>query len=195
MKKPKVISIIGRPGCGKGTQLGIIAKRGGFSVINTGEMLRKRAEKEDFIGKEIKKTLSKGGLIPTPLVFYLWMPKLIKYHEDKVKGVMFDGNPRKLYEARMLEEVMDMFGWKENFCACYIKISEEESYKRLKKRKRSDDKEKEIESRLQWFKDEVEPVIAYYRDKNVLVEVNGEQPVEKVDKELQEKINNFFAKK
>lgn len=123
MKKPKIISIIGRPGCGKGTQLKIIAKEEGFAVINTGEILRKRAEKKDFIGKEIKKTLARGGLIPTPLVFYLWMPRLISYHKKKVKGVMFDGNPRKLYEAYMLEEMMEMLGWKENYCACYIKIS------------------------------------------------------------------------
>ncbi len=195
MKKFKIISIIGRPGCGKGTQIGILKKRNGFSVINTGEMLRKRAEKEDFIGGKIKASLKRGGLIPTPLVFYLWMPRLIEFHKKQVKGVLFDGNPRKLYEAHMLDEVMDMFGWQNNFCACYIKVSEKEAQLRLGKRGRSDDNKEEIKERLRWFKKEVNPVINYYKKKGVLLEINGEQSVEEVDRELREKINDFFNKK
>ncbi len=189
---PKVISVLGRPGCGKGTQIEIIAKREGFSTVKTGEMLRERAEKEDFIGGKIKETLERGGLIPTPLVFHLWMPRLIEFYSSGKEGIIFDGNPRKLYEAYMLEEVLEMFGWRDNFCAFHLKISEEEAQRRLKERKRSDDKEEEIKERMAWFKEEVEPVISYYREKGVLIEIDGERTVEEVDKDIYKKLNNFF---
>ncbi len=194
-EKPKIISVIGRPGCGKGTQIELIAKREGFSTIDTGDMLRQRAKENDFIGKKIKETLERGGLIPTPLVFYLWMPKLIEFHKEGKKGIVFDGNPRKLYEAHMLDEVLEMFGWKDGFRAFYIKISEEEAYRRLEKRKRGDDKKEKIERRLAWFKEEVEPVVEYYREKGLLMEINGERSVEEVDKEIEEKLRVFIPDK
>ncbi len=185
----KILSIIGRPGSGKGTQVDILSKKTGFGIIRTGELLRQKAKEEDLIGKKIKQVFHHGGLIPTPIVFSLWMPKLEEFRKSEVKGVIFDGNPRKLYEAYMLQEVFDMFEWKE-FRACYIDISEKEAYFRLAKRKRkhySGDKE-----RLSWFKTEVAPVIDYYRKKGVLVEVNGEQSIEKVQEELCEKLSDFL---
>ncbi len=188
---PKIIFLIGRPGCGKGTQLDFLIEKSSFSYIKTGQELRKKSEEEDFLGNKIKETLLKGKLMPTPVVFLIWMPLLIDFHKKGVKGILFDGNPRKLYEAKMLEEVFDMFDWNE-VKACHIKISEEESYKRLAKRGRSDDSQKEIEERLNWFKEEVEPVIQYFKDKGNLVEVDGEQSIDGVKEEIEKKLGNFL---
>ena len=188
--QPKIIFFIGRPGSGKGTQIDFLAKKTGFEVIKTGELLRKRAEEEDFISKKITETLSKGGLIPTPLVFLLWMPRLIKFREKGVEGVIFDGNPRKLYEAYMLEELFEMFEWKDVY-TLHLKISEEEAYKRLAKRGRSDDNKEDIKERLTWFREEVEPVIDYYKEKNFLIEIDGEQSVEEVKKAIEDKIGDL----
>lgn len=191
---PKILFLIGRPGCGKGTQLDFLIEKTGFDFIKTGAELRKRAKKDDFLGGKIRETLSKGKLIPTPLVFLIWMPLLIEFHKKKVEGIIFDGNPRKLYEARMLEEVFEMFDWRE-VKVCHIKISEKEAHERLIKRGRSDDVKKEIEERLGWFKEEVEPVIEYFSKKNAVVEINGEQSVEEVRREMEEKLQSFLEKK
>lgn len=181
----KVVSLIGRPGCGKGTQIEKILKVTNWEPIKTGKLLRKRAKKGDFIGNKVEETLSQGGLIPTPLVFNIWMPKLIEVRQsEEVDGVIFDGNPRKLYEAKMLTEVFKMFEWEEVFTPIYLDISEEESRKRLKKRGRSDDNEEEIERRLSWFESDVVPVLDYYKEKGILVEMNGEQTIEGVKKDL-----------
>ncbi len=190
---PKIIFLIGRPGCGKGTQLDFLIKETGFEFIKTGAELRKRAKNEDAIGRRINEALSSGKLIPTPLVFMIWMPLLIDFHEREVEGVVFDGNPRKLYEAKMLEEVFEMFEWDE-IVACHIHISEEEAYERLKKRGRSDDTGEDIKERLSWFKDEVEPVIEHFRERGSLVEVNGENSVEGVWEELRAKLKPFLEK-
>lgn len=181
----KVVSLIGRPGCGKGTQIEKILRVTNWEPIQTGKLLRKRAKKDDFIGKKIKETLSKGGLIPTPLVFNIWMPKLIEIRQSKNSdGVIFDGNPRKLYEAKMLTEVFQMFNWGSVFTPIHLKISEEESKKRLKKRGRYDDNEREIERRLGWFQSDVIPVLDYYKEKGILVEANGEQKINEVTESL-----------
>jgi adenylate kinase len=188
----KVIFLMGRPGCGKGTQLKYLIEKTGFKVIKTGELLREKAKEDSALGRKTKEVLLEGKLMPTPLVFMLWMPLLAEFHEQEdVKGIVFDGNPRKFYEAKMLEEVFEMFGWDE-IKTCYIKISEEESYERLRKRKRMDDTDDEIKERLSWFKDEVEPVIDYFKEKGILVEVNGEQSVEDVWKEIEEKLGDFI---
>ncbi len=185
----KILPIIGCPGAGKGTQVDLLSEKIEFDVIRTGELLREKAKKNDFIGKKIQQTLNQGGLIPTPIVFSLWMPKLEELSKSNAKGVIFDGNPRKLYEAYMLEEVFEMFSW-HDFRACYINISKEEALSRLEKRKRHDDSD--ARERLSWFETEVIPVIDYYREKGALIEINGEQSIEMVQRELYEKLNDFL---
>lgn len=184
---------MGRPGCGKGTQVKFLKKKTGFEVIKTGELLRKKAQENDFISKKITETLSKGKLIPTPLVFLLWMPKLMSFREKGVRGIIFDGSPRKLYEAYMLEELFEMFEW-DDVCAIHIKIDEDEARERLLKRGRSDDNEDDIEERLEWFKDEVGLVIDYYSSKNILLEINGEQTIRKVEEDISQGLGNIGNK-
>jgi len=188
MQKPlNVFFLIGRPGSGKGTQLSFLKEMTGFDVVKTGNLLRERAREKDIIGKKIKEVLSEGKLIPTPIVFSLWMPLIIDYFGKNTRGLIFDGNPRKLYEAHMLEELFSMLDFKEPI-ALYVKISEEEARKRLLKRGREDDREEDIRERLRWFKEEVMPVVDYYAKKDKLIEINGEQSPEAVWKETEEKI-------
>jgi adenylate kinase family enzyme len=187
----KVIFLIGRPGCGKGTQLKFLKERTGFSVVNTGELLREKAKDNDIIGKKVSGVLKKGGLIPTPVVFSLWMPYVIECYNKKDEGLIFDGNPRKLYEARMLEELFLMFEI-DSPIVIYIKISEEEARLRLERRGREDDNKEDIDERLRWFKEEVEPVLDYYSKKNKLIKINGEQSIEDVSKEIEEKTKGLL---
>ncbi len=187
----KIVSLIGRSGCGKGTQLEKLVEKTGWEPIYTGKLIRKRSENEDFIGKKLKEVTEQGGIVPTPLVFNIWMPKLTDVRRGKIdtSGIVFDGNPRKLYEAKMLEEVFDMFEWSDFFIPIHIKISEEEAKRRLLKRGRVDDNEAEIKNRLSWFKTDVLPVLNYYKEKGILIEVDGEQSIEKVQEDILEVLN------
>ncbi len=183
----KIISFLGKPGSGKGTQINYLQEKTGFKVINTGELLRARAENSDFIGIKIKECLEKGALIPTPMVFLLWMPLLIEFQEKNIQGIIFDNNPRKLYEAKLLEEVFNMFEWSD-VSVVYLKISDKEVYKRLLKRKRSDDTEENIRARLDCFQEEVMPIINFYQNQKKLIEINGEGTVEEIKEEIDKKV-------
>lgn len=183
----KVIFFLGKPGSGKGTQIKYLEENTGYKVIRTGELLRLRSKKEDYIGQKIEECLDKGALIPTPMVFLIWMPLLFDFQENKARGVIFDGNPRKLYEAQMLEEVFDMFDWSD-ISVIYLNISDQEAHERLSKRKRSDDNKEDIMARLKWFQEEVVPVISYYESKGKLIQIDGERSIEEIKDDISKKI-------
>lgn len=194
MKAFKFLSILGRAGSGKGTQAELLGRLFPFKHISTGQLLRDRAQEKDFLGKKIADILEVGGIIPTPITFMLWMPELEKLAQQTTyQGLLFDGSPRKLHEAQMLDDTLELYGWSEHMRVLNINISKEEAMRRLLLRARSDDDEASIRSRLAWFKTYVEPTLDHYRKKGLLVDVQGEQPVEDVHKEVLLKLKDFLS--
>ncbi len=185
VRKPYVLLILGRPGSGKGTQAGLLKKKFKFEHLSTGQLLRSRMKKKDLVARIIKKSLDAGRLVPTPIVFQLWMPWLERFrHNKKFKGVLFDGSPRKLYEACMLEETLDFYGWERNVVVLNISISPKEAMKRLCKRGRHDDNRDEIKRRLAWFRKEVIPVLRFYQKKGARIDIEGERSVQKIHEDI-----------
>ena len=76
MKKPLIIIVLGKSGSGKGTQAELLKEKLGLDYIGSGDLLRARAKKKDFTGKEIAKILAAGALIPTPAIFKLWLDRV-----------------------------------------------------------------------------------------------------------------------
>lgn len=180
-----VIILLGKSGSGKGTQADLLEKKFKYHLLSSGHILRKRAKKLDFIGEKIKKLLAMGGLIPTPIVFHLWLhdiESLRKKHN--ISGVVLEGSPRKLYEAYLLQEVLQFYGWDKNLRVFEIKISDKEALRRLLSRKRHDDQTQAIKNRLKWFQDEVRPAISFYKKLGALVSINGEQSPERVFEDI-----------
>lgn len=191
-KKPPFIILLGKGGSGKGTQADLLEKKFGFEHLSTGQLLRNRAKKKDFIGKTIKRIQETGALVPTPLVFQIWSPHIEQFFRRKnVKGVIFDGSPRKLYEARMLLELLEMYGWEKSVRVLHVMISPKEAMKRLLKRGRFDDDRPDIKNRLKVFRDEVMPVLRFFKKQGMLIEINGEQTVEAVHKEILRKLGKI----
>ena len=215
----KIYTLLGRAGCGKGTQAKLLVEKFGLFYIGSGELLRERGEQPDFTGKKTVAVLNSGNLVPTSLIFMLWVNRLeeLKKQND-FKGVVFDGCPRKLIEAHLLEEALGWYEWDKNFKVIFIDISREEAFNRLTKRRqckhcgqiipytgkykdlekcdkcggelivRQDDKPKVINQRLDLFDEEVMPVIEYFEKKGLLIRVNGGQAIEEVQEEILSKI-------
>ncbi len=180
-----VIILLGRSGSGKGTQAEKLSEKFGLKLISSGDLLRAKAKDKDFIGKKVAKVLAQGGILPTPIVFDLWMDELRKTIEQKnLKGIVFEGSPRKLYEAWLLQEALEFFGLGKSIKAFHLNVSRQEAQDRLLKRGRKDDTIEAINKRLEWYEKEVVPVIDFYRGQGTLIEINGEQPPEKVFQEI-----------
>ena len=190
----KTLVVLGKSGSGKGTQVEALARDYNFRIISSGNLLRARAEKSDFVGQRIGEIINKGDLVPTPVIFHLWLHELETTREDtSMRGVVFEGSPRKLYEAWMLDETLWFYSLDQNVQVMHLNISDEEAMKRLLARGRKDDQPEAIQERLRWYQEQVSPVVEHYRGKGKLIEINGEQPIEDVNREVLEKLKDFLA--
>ena len=195
LHKPYFIVILGRPGSGKGTQAALLEKKFRFEHLSTGQLLRDRMRKTDLAGKIIRKILHAGKLVPTPIVFQLWMPRLERFRRNKkFTGVLLDGAPRKLYEARMLDETLDFYGWDQSIVVLNLIISPKEAMKRLLKRNRHDDDRDDIARRLAWFRTEVLPVLRFYQKKGVRIDIDGERGIETIHRDILRKLKKLGVK-
>jgi adenylate kinase len=181
--------------------------------ISTGGLLRELAKLDTSAGKEVRKILANGELIPDFMIIGLWMRELCNNLKDN-QGILFDGALRRLIEAEQADEFMAFLKKKDNFFPILIDISRQEAFDRLTKRRicnkcgkifpwvgdfknlekcdvcggellnRQDDKPEAINNRLDYFEEQVKEVIEYYKKDNRLITVNGEQPIENVFEDI-----------
>ncbi len=165
-------------------------QRPSWKRISSGDLLRERAEHDDYMGKGIREIIQQGELAPTPVVFKLWMDRFLALKEEEnVSGIVIEGSPRKVYEARLMDEAMAFFDWKTDMRVFHIAVSSEEAKRRLLDRGRGDDTEAAIEERMAWYDEEVEPVLDFYRERGLLTEINGEQAPEEVFNDICSRLN------
>ncbi len=212
--KPLSFALVGKSGCGKGTQAELLMKHfGNLFYVSTGGLLRDLAKLDTSAGKGIKKILDNGGLAPDFVIIGLWMRELCNNLKDD-QGVLLDGAPRRVIEAQAIDEFMDFLDRKDTFFPILLDISREEAFNRLTKRRickkcgklipwlgdfkklekcdvcggelfnRPDDNPQAINNRLDYYEQRVVEVIDYYKNKNKLIVINGEQPIEKVFQDI-----------
>lgn len=134
----KVFTFLGRAGCGKGTQAKLLMEKLGLVYIGSGELLRQRSRQNDFTGEKTGQTMKTGDLVPTFLIFMLWINRLEEIKNKKegnFQGIIFDGSPRKIMEVYLLDDALAWYGWNKNFKALLIDISRQEAFNRLTKRR------------------------------------------------------------
>lgn len=186
--------IFGAPGAGKGTQAKLLAEKYGLIHLSSGEILRKEI-KSGELGEKIKKCLAKGRLVPGEVIDQI-MEKAIKRHK-KAKGLIFDGFPRTLSQAKWLDRVLKQEDKPIN-AVLKIRINEEEGIKRIIERAktsgRSDDNRKVIKERFKIYHREMHPLIAYYQKQKKLLIIDGHGPVEEVAKNLIASVEKTLSK-
>lgn len=130
-----------------------------------------------------------GGLQPEFLTIWMWGSGFI----EKLKEgdhIIIDGTPRKLNEAKVLDSALKFYS-REKPCLVFINVSKEWAVERLKSRHRVDDNSRDITRRLEWFETDVVKAIDFYRNNPdyLFLDINGEQTIENVHKEILEKIS------
>lgn len=188
--------IVGRSGCGKGTQAELLKKvleeRGTEKVLHvtTGGGFREFITSDSYIAGLSRKVNEEGALQPEFLAVWNWANIFIK----TLKGgetIILDGAPRKPFEVHVLHSFITFLGYGRP-TVIYLNVSEGWARERLLGRGRDDDKNiAEIDRRLGWFETEVLPTLEVYRNdpRYDLVHINGEQTIEEVHKEVLDKLN------
>ena len=202
------ILLIGPPGGGKGTQAKKLSSKFNIPQISTGDMLRDHVKKMSELGIEAKEFMDKGELVPDELILKMMKSKLSD--NDCNNGYILDGFPRTLPQAKGLDALLDNIDSNlDKVIIIKVDddvIIDRMSGRRVHKNSgriyhikynppknegldditneplsiRSDDKKETVKNRLKIYHDLTKPLINFYKLKNILFEVNGENEIEDV---------------
>ena len=124
MKLPKVIYVMGPPGAGKGTQAQLLAEKIAYKRFSTGDAFREAARQDTPFGRKVKETIENGFLMPPESAAEVVI-NAIQKHIEAGDGLIFDGTPRTVKEAAMVDEFFDEAGYGKPL-AIYLKVDREE---------------------------------------------------------------------
>lgn len=189
------IALFGPPGAGKGTQSEFLIKKYNLFYISTGDLLRKEMAGKTRLGLEAQSIIASGGLVPDEIIVQI-IEKTITENPGS-NGFLFDGFPRTYIQAYILEGLMIKLNTSLN-CLISLNVPEEESVKRLMNRGltsgRRDDNEQVIRNRLREYNEKTLPVLQFYKDKGIYVEVDGTVGIEEVHAQITEIIRHELSK-
>lgn len=185
------IVFLGPPGSGKGTQAQLLSKRLGIPSVSTGEMLRAAVRAGASVAQQAKAIMDRGELVPDEVMIGLIRDRLRA--SDTRQGFILDGFPRTVQQAEALERLIAESGNGEGLSAV-INLSAPESvlvdrlHGRSAEEHRADDRPDAIRERLAVYHRKTEPLIGFYRQRHLLLDVDGmgdvEEIAERIDKAL-----------
>jgi adenylate kinase len=206
------IIMLGAPGAGKGTQADIFSQEMDLPHIASGDLFRQALEKKTEVGILAKSYMDKGELVPDEITIKMILERINE--SDCASGCLFDGFPRTLPQAKVLDKVLEEQE-KSIDKAVYIEVPNEELVNRLSGRwlcrtcqtpyhiinsppktlgrcdkcggelyQRSDDREETVRDRLNIFFAQTVPILDYYKKQDKLIRVNGNLGMQAVAKEI-----------
>ena len=188
--------LIGPPGAGKGTQAARLVTRHAFTHLSTGDMLRSAVKAGTELGRQADEFMKNGSLVPDELVIAMVLERI--QEPDCTAGFMLDGFPRTQPQAVALDRAMTESGYSID-AVVVIEVPDNLIVDRITGRRmdpetgdiyhvefspapaeiegrliqRKDDTEEACRKRLQKYHSETAPVIPFYREKDLVVAVNG----------------------
>ena len=213
------IVLLGPPGSGKGTQADLLSEQLNLKHIATGDLFRYNFKNETDLGKLAKSYMDKGHLVPDDVTIAMVKERLSQ--PDVANGVMLDGFPRNCEQADALDEmlradnrtltgvlylnvpdeeiIMRLSGRLtcRNCQATYHRVFTPPKVEGIcdvcggELYQRADDSEETVKRRLEIYKENTAPLIEYYRDKGLLVEVDGVGVLEEITRKVNDAIKQL----
>jgi len=199
--------LIGAPAAGKGTQAVRLVKQYGIVHISTGDILREEVSRGSELGRQAKSIMDAGGLVSDELIIAIVKDRIQK--DDCKNGFILDGFPRTTVQAEKLEEMIALE--KVIYINCpddvmLQRLSARETcpecgatYNKLflpaktagvcdickcMLTQRKDDTVEAGEARIKTFHDQSEPLVDFYKERNILIEVDGTQEIDDITKTI-----------
>jgi adenylate kinase len=210
--KSKFIVLLGPPASGKGTQAAQLRDALGLPHVASGDLFRENLKNETKLGLKAKAFMDRGELVPDDVTIAMVMDRLSR--PDCANGALLDGFPRTIAQAEALDRELaaqsHKIGIVPNIAVPDEVLVERVSGRRLCRTcgesyhvkfnpprqpgvcdndggelyQRDDDNPETVRKRLEVYWKQTSPLIDYYRERGVLVEVNGDQSIEAVQAEL-----------
>ncbi len=204
--------IMGPPGSGKGTQCEVLVQELGVTHISTGDMFRANIKGGTTLGEKAQRYMDAGKLVPDEIVVEMVKDRLS--HADCARGFLLDGFPRSLPQAQALDQTLQKLGVQLdaviNIAVPENKLLERLTGRRVCRAcgasfhmifnkpkvegrcdlcggelyQRSDDTAETVKQRLDVYNQQTEPLIAFYRERDLLIEVNGDQEINAVARDI-----------
>ena len=176
---------LGPPGAGKGTQAQTLAHHRNIPHISTGEILRGAMQERSPLGIKAKSYVDRGELVPDQLMQDMVEERLSQ--PDTKPGWILDGFPRTVSQADFLDELLQKLDHN-SVRVINLEVPDQVLIDRLLDRGRQDDTQEVIRRRLEVYREQTAPLIDFYRDRQQLLSVNGNQSLEEVTAELEKTI-------
>lgn len=184
--------IFGAPGSGKGTQSENLINHYGLFHISTGDVLRSHIKGGTELGKTASAYINDGKLIPDELMINILENVLEENPEKTEKGVIFDGFPRTIEQAKALKEMLEKRNANVNI-VIGLDVPEDELVTRLLKRGqesgRSDDNLETIKKRLDVYHNQTSPLRDYYINEGNYAAINGLGSIEQIFEDIKAAID------
>ncbi|HEX7098071.1 MAG TPA: adenylate kinase [Acidimicrobiia bacterium] len=166
---------IGPPGAGKGTQAGRVADRLGIPHISTGDMFRHHVSAGTELGKQVKAIMEAGDYVPDSITVAMLAERIAE--DDAENGFILDGFPRTIAQVEALDELIGEDGLDR---VVLFTVDNDVLVERMLARGRADDTEETIRNRLEVYEEQTAPLIDLYRERGVLVEVDGVGEIDEI---------------
>jgi len=188
------IILLGPPGAGKGTQAKFLEEAHGIVQLSTGDMLRAAVAAGGELGQEAKAVMDAGHLMPDDIMIQIISERIGQ--PDCANGFILDGFPRTTAQAEALENMLAEKGLKLDFVV-EIAVDDEILVDRINTRvaqmpeaeRRSDDNEETLRKRLGVYHEQTAPILPFYRDRDMLKQVDGMASIEEVTRQIEQVVS------
>lgn len=185
---PINIILLGDPAAGKATQSELLLKKFPLYDLDMGKELRRLERGSSAMAKSIR-TINKGNLGPTEVV-----RAILRHHIEHVsmqKGILFDGNPKMVGEAKLVAKLLKEQGRRNPF-VIYLSIPMHETVTRMMERGREDDTLEALKNRVKYYRTNIAEVVSFFRTKYDVKKINGLGTVDEVHERIMKAIKEFM---
>lgn len=189
--------VFGAPGSGKGTQSAKLIDEYGLYHISTGDLLRDHIARDTQLGRVANEYISQGHLIPDELMIDI-LEHTLNSNSETANGVIFDGFPRTIQQAKALNEMLERRGAKVD-AVVGLEVDDDELIKRLLKRGeqsgRSDDNLETINERLNVYHNQTKPLRDFYIGEGKYHGIEGSGTIDDIFHRIRKRLNDTRDKK